>query len=113
MLPNLAKNQKAIRIVKADSNKSNTYSLFNFAATRKAMKELSPTVFKVWCYFNGNAAGYEFGLSSKDVCESCSISWKTYQAAIASLIEKGYLVQVELYENLTGYLFIEQGYGGE
>jgi hypothetical protein len=32
---------------------------------------------------------------------------------VKELIEKGYLVEVELYENLTGYLFIENGYGGE
>lgn len=113
MLPRLAANQKAIRVIKADSNKDNTYTIYNLAATRKAMKDLNPTAFKVWCYFNSNAGGYEFGLSSKDVCEACGISWKTYQAAIASLIEKGYLVQEELYNNLMGYLFIEDADGGD
>ena len=33
--------------------------------------------------------------------------------AIAALIEKGYLIECELYPNLTGYVFIESGYGGE
>ena len=113
MLPRLAANQKAIRIAKARSDKDNTYTIFNFAATRKAMKELAPNAFKLWCYFNSNANGYEFGLSSKEVCELCGMSWKTYQAAIAALIEKGYLIECELYPNLTGYMFIENGYGGE
>lgn len=113
MLPRLTANQKAVRIVKAESGKNNTYTIYNLAATRKAMKDLSPTAFKVWCYFNSNAEGYEFGLSSKDVCEACNITWKTYQSAIASLIENGYLVQEELYDNLMGYLFIENADGGE
>ena len=113
MIPRLAANQKAIRIIKADSNKDNTYTIYNLAATRKAMKDLNPTAFKVWCYFNSNAGGYEFGLSSKDVCEACGISRNTYDKAITSLIEKGYLVQEELYENLKGYLFIEDADGGD
>lgn len=113
MLPHLSNNQKAIRIAKARSDKENTYTLFNLAATRKAMKMLPPNVFKLWCYFNGNADGYEFGLSSKDVCSECGMSWKTYQAAVNTLIENGYLVECELYPNLTGYVFIESGRGGE
>lgn len=113
MLPRLAANQKAIRIVKAKSDKDNTYTIFNFAATRKAMKDLTPTAFKVWCYFNSNAEGYEFGLSSKDVCETCGIARNTYDKAVHTLIDAGYLIQVELYENITGYLFIEDGHGGK
>ena len=113
MLPRLAANQKAIRIVKAKSDKDNTYTIFNFAATRKAMKDLTPTAFKVWCYFNSNAEGYEFGLSSKDVCETCGIARNTYDKAIHALIDAGYLIQAELYENITGYLFIENGHGGK
>ena len=113
MLPRLAKNQKAIRIAKAQSDKNNTYTIFNFAATRKAMKELTPNAFKLWCYFNSNANGYEFGLSSKEVCEECGMSRNTYDKAVHILIDAGYLIQVELYENITGYLFIENGYGGE
>lgn len=38
---------------------------------------------------------------------------KTYDNAIQTLIDRGYLVQVELRENIMGYLFIEEGYGGE
>ena len=111
MISTLYSNQKAIRVVKAQSNKENTYSIFNHNALRKAMK-LPPPAFKVWAYLNSHQNGYEFGLSSKDVKEVCSMAKKTYDNAIAVLIEKGYLVQVELYPNLTGYLFIEEGYGG-
>ncbi|MBR4890369.1 MAG: hypothetical protein IKU15_03675, partial [Clostridia bacterium] len=41
--------------------------------------------------------------------ETCGIAKNTYLNAVNTLIEKGYLVQVELYPNLTGYLFIEEG----
>jgi hypothetical protein len=36
-----------------------------------------------------------------------------YQGAVRELIEKRYLIECDLYEKLTGYLFIENGYGGE
>ena len=113
MLPRLAANQKAIRIVKARSDKDNAYAIFNLAAMNKAMQTLSPNAFKIWCYLNKNQGGYEFGLSSKQVCEECGIARNTYDKAVHALIDAGYLVQVELYENITGYLFVESGYGGE
>lgn len=113
MLPKLYSGQKAIRTIKAESNKDNPYSIFNMAALEGAMKRLKPNAFKLWCYLNRHQTNYEFGLSAVDACQACGIAKNTYLAAVKELIEKGYLVEVELYENLTGYLFIESGYGGE
>lgn len=98
--------------MKATSNAENKYSIYNLAALHKAMK-LPPSAFKVWCYINAHQNNYEFALSSKDVKEVCDMAKKTYDNAIQTLIDRGYLVQVELRENITGYLFIEEGYGGE
>ena len=119
MLPKLRPNQKAIRVIKADSNKDNPYSIFNYAALQKALSSLPPVAFKIWCYLNAHTNEYEFGLSSADVRKVCrnrgskELPKKTYDAAIQALIDEGYLVKVELYPNLTGYLFIENGDGGE
>ena len=104
--------QKVIRVIKAKSNADNPYSIFNYAALQKAMK-LPNAAFKLWTYLAANKDGYEFGLSRTKVCEVCNIAKNTYLNAVNTLIEKGYLVQVELRPNLSGYLFIEDGYGSE
>ena len=108
MLPTLNKNQKGIRIVKTQSDKSHPYSIINAAAIEEAMKTLRPNAFKLWCYLACNQDGYEFGLSRKEVNEKCHITDKTYVSAVNELIEKNYLVRFELYPNLWGYLFLEK-----
>lgn len=109
----LAANQKLIHVVKAESNARNYYSVFNLAALRKAYKTLKPMSFKLWTYFNANQDGYEFALSQKAIQEIVGMSKNAYYAAVHDLIEKGYLVKVEMRENLQGYLFFEAGDGGE
>lgn len=75
----------------------------------KAMRTLRPSAFKLWCYFGINQNKYEFGLSSAAVKEECGISVDSCQDGIKELIEKGYLIKVELYPKLEGYLFLENG----
>lgn len=104
--------QKAVRVIKAESNADNPYSIINKAALLKALNELPANSFKLWMYLAANKDGYEFGLSRQVVMETCGIAKNTYLNAVNTLIEKGYLVQVELYPNLTGYLFIEEGFCG-
>lgn len=99
--------QKTIRIIKALSDKENPYGIFNKWSMYNAMKELSPTAFKVWCYLNCNQNEYELELSPIDVRPKCNIGRATYYDAVNELIEKGFLVEVELRENKTGYLFLE------
>lgn len=113
MIPKLYSNQKAIRIAKTECNKDNPYAVINLAALEGAMKALKPNAFKVWCYLCRNQTNYEFALSGMEVQTKCNMSDKTYRSAVNELIEKQYLVEVELYEGLTGYLFIDKGYGGE
>lgn len=109
----LEPNQRAVRIVKAESNSISIYGIYNKKATFAAMRALNWSGFKLWNYLNLNQSGYELGLSMKDVVKECGMNKNTYYTAVKELIDKGYLVEVELYPNLTGYLFIEQGYGGE
>lgn len=113
MIPKLYNNQKAIRIAKTECNKDNPYAVINLAALEGAMKALKPNAFKVWCYLCRNQTNYELALSGVDVQAKCNMSKKTYDTAVNELIEKQYLIEVELYDGLTGYLFIDKGYGGE
>ena len=101
--------QKTIRIIKAISNKENPYGIFNKWSMYNAMNKLSPTAFKIWCYLNCNQNTYELELSSIDVRPKCNISSSPYYNGINELIEKGFLIEVELRENKTGYLFLETG----
>lgn len=101
--------QKTIRIIKAISNKENTYGIFNKQAMYNAMNKLSPSAFKVWCYLNSNQNEFELELSSIDVRPKCNIGRRTYYDAVNEMIEKGFLVEVELRYNKTGYLFLESG----
>lgn len=103
----LAANQKAVHIVKAESNSKNPYSIFNLSALEGAMKKLNPNAFKLWAYLNANQNNYEFGLSNKALKEATGMCKNTYYAAVNELIDKEYLVKVELRENLPGYLFFE------
>lgn len=73
------------------------------------MNKLPGNSFKIWVYLAANRDGYEFALSRDEVCKRCGISKNTYLAAVNTLIKEGYLVQVELRENLSGFLFIEGG----
>lgn len=118
MIPHLAPNQKAVRIIKAPTNSDHPYSLINKSAAIRAMQNLRNAALRLWLYLSLNQGGYEMGLSQKDVYYTCDISKPTYLAAVHELIDKGYLVEVELYPKLKGYLFLEdaemtQADGGE
>ena len=77
------------------------------------MRALNGSAYKLWSYLGHNQNEHEFGLSMEDVCRQTGISKNSYHRAVKELIEKGYLVEVELYPNLWGYLFVEHGDGGE
>lgn len=113
MYLNLHPNQKAVRIIKENSSAASPYSIFNRAALDRALKTLKPSGFRLWAYLNANQTNYEMGLSMKDVGEATGMCKNTYYLAVEDLVKNGYLVKVELRENLPGYLFIEGGYRGE
>lgn len=96
-----------IHVEKAHSEKGE-FTLFNLQAMSRAMKELKPSTFKLWCYLNKNKGGYEFSLSQKAVENFCGISRNTYQAAFQELYEKGYLTDFVLPRlDIEGFLFLE------
>ena len=112
MLPKLYSNQKAVRIIKSPSNADNPYSIFNNAALEGALKNLKPNAFKLWAVLNANQNNYELGFSPAHFSAMTNIHADTARAAFKELIDKGYLVEVELRNNLSGYLFIEEGNRG-
>ena len=99
------RNQRIITIQKATSDKNNLYAIFNLAATRQAMKNLSPTGFILFCYLNMNQRGFKLALSKKDFMDKTGISENTYLKIVHELIEKGYLVQNS--EDASQYTFFE------
>lgn len=105
----LAPNQNAVRIVKAPADKDHLYGVYNRAAMENAMKKLSPSGFKFWCYLGMNQDGYEFGLSFINVHECCGLGRSTYYSTVKELEEKGFLIKIQLYKRLPGYLFVETG----
>jgi len=105
----LYNNQKVIRVVKGKADKDNIYGLFNKTAMYDAMRVLSPNGFKLWCYLNCNQNGYQFGLSMEDVQQNCGMARSTYYRTVNELIEKNYLVDVQLTDKIWGYVFLEEG----
>lgn len=105
----LYNNQKVIRIIKAKSDKDNIYGLFNKSSMYAAMQSLSPNGFKLWCYLNCNQQNYQFGLSLEDVQRNCGMARATYYRVVDELIEKNYLVDVQLTDKISGYVFLEEG----
>ena len=102
-------NQLAIRVKKAPANKDNIYSIFNNEIMFKAMRDLSPSAFKLWIYMGKNQNDYVFALSQKDVSENTGLSSRTYYIAVHELMDKGYLVKSLVNPKIWGYDFIEEG----
>lgn len=107
-------NANIIRIEKAKNAKSNIISKFSLEYLEKAMNSnLTYSAFKLWCHYNSNRQGYEFGSSAVGAMRSCGFSRASYHNAFKELKEKGFLVETELYKNLTGYVFFEDGQEGQ
>ena len=87
-------NQKTVNINKEVCDKQHLYAAINLEAMSSAMLDLTGEQFKLWCYFAKNQNNYTLELSQKAVEGFAGISAKTYQRSIATMIEKGYLVNV-------------------
>lgn len=68
------------------------FVVFDYEIMMKTMRDLTPTTHHVWCYLNANKKGYEFALSTTDICAQTGLSPSTAKKAINELIEKRYLV---------------------
>ena len=88
-------NQKTIRVEKQQSDRANLYAKYNLNALQLAMLSLKGETFKLWCYLNKNQNGYTFALSKVDALNWGIGSKSSYDRAIAELIEKGYLVNIQ------------------
>ena len=88
-------NQRVIYIKKNAMPENNTNQRFvalDYEIMMKTMRDLTPTTHHVWVYLNANKNGYEFGLSTTDICAQTGLSPSTAKKAINELIEKHYLV---------------------
>ena len=96
--------QKLIKVSKEPCDKENLYAAINIHSLQVAMSVLRNSDFRLWCYFAKNRHNYGFELSRK-ACGKWGIKKDAYDNAIASLIEKNYLVPVR--ENSNYYIFNE------
>lgn len=88
-------NQRVITIKETATPKEGTngrFVVFDYEIMMKAIRDLTPTTYPVWCYLNANKKGYEFALSTTDICAQTGLSPSTAKKAINELIEKRYLV---------------------
>ena len=108
MMPLLVGNQKGIRICKYPLD-GNRFTSMNYEAQKDAMAALRPNTYKVWTYLCSHKDQYDLALSSKVVTDFCHISRGTYDRAVQELIEKGYLMEAEIYNGINGYIFWEGG----
>lgn len=106
----LVGNQKYIKIIKAEANKSNPYSIISKAALDNALERLKPNSFKLWAYLAANSNGYEFAFKSSFFLELTGMSRNTYTAAWKDLIDNGFIEEgVILRGSIEGFLFWEGG----
>ena len=81
-------NQKRM-VVKKHSQ--GLYTTMDIKALSLAVSALSGEAFKLWCYLNKNQDGYAFNLSKADALRFGIGSESSYNRAVKSLIEKGYI----------------------
>ena len=87
-------NQKTIKVNKEVCDKEHLYSMNNLDALQQAMNNLKGEAFKLWCYLAKNQPGYVFALSSVDAVKNWGIGCdKSYDRAVRTLIERGYLIE--------------------
>lgn len=86
-------NQKIVTVHKAVVDEKNIYMRLNKKAMIDACKNLRGLELNAFLYLSSNQDNYEMALSTEDMAQQMGGSVRSYQTAIRSLIEKGYLVQ--------------------
>ena len=99
-------NQKIIIVNKQNSDRENPYALFNINALQTAMQVLKGEAFKLWVYINKNREGHRIALSAVDALSWGIGSKSSYNRAVKTLLENGYLVKVG--NNLYNYYEMPQ-----
>lgn len=100
-------NQQIVIVSKCATDKQHPYTIINLEAMDLALATLKGCDLALWLYIAKNQNKYSFALSRVDFCRSTAYSKNSYHNAIASLKEKGYLVQKEDGSNV--YIFYEGG----
>lgn len=85
-------NQKIVTVHKAVVDEKNIYMRLNKKAMMNACKNLGGLELNAFLYLSSNQDGYEMALSTEDMAAQMGGSVRSYQTAIRSLIQKGYLV---------------------
>ena len=99
-------NQKTIIVNKQNCDRENPYALFNINALQTAMQVLKGEAFKLWVYINKNREGHRIALSAVDALSWGIGSKSSYNRAVKTLLENGYLVKVG--KNLYNYYEMPQ-----
>lgn len=86
-------NQKIVTVHKAVVDEKNIYMRLNKKAMIDACKNLRGLELNAFLYLSSNQDKYEMALSTEDMAQQMGGSVRSYQTAIRSLIDKGYLVQ--------------------
>lgn len=98
---------RKIHIAKTKSEKGE-FTCINIKAMSQAMRDLTSSGFKLWCYLNKNKDGYELSLSPAAVTNFTGISRSSYLKAFKELYNKNYLSDFFLQKlDVEGYLFLE------
>lgn len=94
-MPNRYPNQKSIIIQKSACDKNNPYATISTCALETAMRSLKGEAFKLWIYLARNRNGLTTALSASHAIV-CGIGSKSsYDRAVKTLVESGYLVQID------------------
>ena len=96
-------NQKVVKIIKLHSKGL----IYDIAANKAAMKNLSPAGFMLYSHFIQNVPDFTEVLSRKTIVETTTLSDRTYDSAIKELIAKSYLIKTENPDFKDYYLFYE------
>lgn len=99
-------NQKRVYIERSSESIKKDFFKVSNTNLRLAMFNLSPSTFKLWCYFADNANGYVMDLYAVDFCSTAGVSYSTYQRSFKELVEKGYIIKSDKAKNT--YLFREE-----
>ena len=100
-------NQQIVIVSKCAADKQHPYTIINLEAMDLALATLKGCDLALWLYIAKNQNKYSFALSRVDFCRNTAYSKNSYHNAVASLKEKGYLVQKENESNI--YIFYEGG----
>lgn len=86
-------NQKIIHIIKAP--RGHRFLQINIEVINAAARVLNFTEFRIFIYLAENASDYDLALSQADIEKEMGVTHTPYYKAINSLIDKGYLVNVQ------------------